>query len=213
MTPSSKQRPAIGESMSPAPAGIKSESPAATRPTSRRNFLSTSAVATFGFTIVPRHVLGGPGQTPPSRRLNIAGIGCGGMGGGDIATFTKLGANYVALCDVDESRAAGTFRAHPTARRYKDFREMLDKEAKNIDAVSIGTPDHIHAVAAMAAIKAGKHVYIQKPLAHSIFEARTLTEAAREHKVVTQMGNQGHSNDGTRQIAEWIWSGAIGAVR
>ena len=102
---------------------------------SRRSFLATSTASAFSFTIVPRHVLGGQGQTPPSERVNIAGIGCGGMGGGDIATLTKLGANYVALCDVDETRAAGTFNAHPKATRYKDFRVMIDKEAKNIDAV------------------------------------------------------------------------------
>ena len=122
-------------------------------PTSRRSFLKASSTLALCFTIVPRHVLGGAGQTPPSERVNIAGIGCGGMGGGDIATLTKLGANYVALCDVDETRAAGTFNAHPNARRYKDFRQMIDKEAKNIDAVSVGTPDHIHAVAAMARSK------------------------------------------------------------
>ena len=106
--------------------------PTDTDPISRRRFLAAGAASTaFSFTIVPRHVLGGPGQTPPSERPNIAGIGCGGMGGGDIATFTKLGANFIALCDVDETRAAGTFQAHPHARRYKDFREMIDREAKN----------------------------------------------------------------------------------
>src|SRR5438128_411265 len=129
---------------------------------SRRAFLSAAAGATASFTIVPRHVLGGPGHTPPSERLNVAGIGAGGMGGGDIATVSRLGANIVALCDVDEERAAGSFKAFPQARRYKDFRAMLDKEAKNIDAVTVGTPDHIHAMAAMAAIRAGKHVYCQK---------------------------------------------------
>ncbi len=164
--------------------------------TSRRKFLATSAAAAasaFSFSFVPRHVLGGPGQTAPSERPNIAGIGCGGMGGGDIATFTKLGANFIALCDVDEARAAGTFNAHPNARRYKDFREMIDKEAKNIDAVTVGTPDHIHAVAAMAAIKAGKHVYVQKPLTHTLLECRELTKAAKKAGVVTSMGNQDHA--------------------
>jgi predicted dehydrogenase len=180
----------------------------------RRGFLVKSVAASlFSFTIVPRHVLGGPGQTPPSERINIAGIGCGGMGGGDIATFTKLGANYIALCDVDEIRAAVTFNAHPKARRYKDFREMLDKEAKNIDAVSVGTPDHTHAVAAMAAIKAGKHVYVQKPLTHTLYECRELTKAARVAKVVTSMGNQGHASEGSRLTNEWIQAGIIGDVR
>ena len=185
-------------------------------PTSRRKFLATSAAAAstaFSFTIVPRHVLGGPGQTAPSERPNIAGIGCGGMGGGDIATFTKLGANFVALCDVDETRAAGTFNAHPNARRYKDFREMIDKEAKNIDAVTVGTPDHIHGVAAMSAIKAGKHVYVQKPLTHTLLECRELTKAAKKAGVVTSMGNQGHASEGSRLTNEWIQAGIIGDVR
>jgi predicted dehydrogenase len=184
--------------------------------TSRRAFLKTTAVAAstaFNFTIVPRHVLGGQGQTPPSERLSMAGIGCGGMGGGDIATFTRLGANFVALADVDDTRAAGTYNAHPQARRYKDFREMIEKEAKNIDAVTIGTPDHIHAVAAMAAIKAGKHVYVQKPLTHTLHECRELTKAARKAGIVTSMGNQGHASEGSRLTNEWIQSGIIGDVR
>jgi len=146
---------------------------------SRRKFLAAAAAGAFSFTIVPRHVLGGPGQTPPSERVNLAGIGAGGMGGGDIATFKKLGANIVALCDVDDERAAGSFNASPSARRYKDFRELLDKEAKAIDAVTVGTPDHIHAPASMAAIRAGKHVYCQKPLTHTLHECRELTKAAR----------------------------------
>ena len=184
--------------------------------TSRRQFLAkTSAAASslFAFSIVPRHVLGGPGQTAPSSRVNMAGIGCGGMGGGDIATFTKLGANFVALCDVDQTRAAGTFNAHPDARRYKDFREMIDKEAKNIDAVTVGTPDHIHAVAAMAAIHAGKHVYVQKPLTHTLHECRELTKAAKKGGVITSMGNQGHASEGSRLTNEWIQAGIIGDVR
>lgn len=188
--------------------------PTDTDPISRRRFLAAGAASTaFSFTIVPRHVLGGPGQTPPSERPNIAGIGCGGMGGGDIATFTKLGANFIALCDVDETRAAGTFQAHPHARRYKDFREMIDREAKNIDAVTVGTPDHIHGVAAMAALKAGKHVYVQKPLTHTLHECRELTKAARKAGVVTSMGNQGHASEGSRLTNEWIQAGLIGEVR
>jgi predicted dehydrogenase len=181
--------------------------------TSRREFLAASAALGLSFTIVPRHVLGGQGQTPPSERINVAGIGCGGMGGGDIATVSKLGANYVALCDVDEARAAGTFKAHPQARRYKDFREMLDREAKNIDAVTVGTPDHIHAVASMAAIRAGKHVYCQKPLTHTLHECRELTKAAKAAKIVTSMGNQGHASEGSRLTNEWIQAGVIGEVR
>ena len=135
------------------------------------------------------------------------------MGGGDIATHAKLGANVVALCDVDDVRAAGSFNRFPKARRYKDFRTMLDKEAANIDAVTVGTPDHIHAVASMAAIRAGKHVYCQKPLTHTLHECRELTKAARQAGVATQMGNQGHATEGSRLTNEWIQAGVIGPVR
>jgi predicted dehydrogenase len=145
--------------------------------------------------------------------VNVAGIGVGGMGGGDIATVSKLGTNIVALCDVDDERGAGSFNAFPKATRYKDFRVMLDKEAKNIDAVTVGTPDHIHAVAAMAAIRAGKHVYVQKPLTHTLHECRALTKAAAEAKVMTSMGNQGHASEGSRLTNEWIQAGVIGEVR
>ncbi|MBC8354005.1 MAG: Gfo/Idh/MocA family oxidoreductase [Planctomycetes bacterium] len=180
---------------------------------SRRKFLSATTATAFGFTIVPRHVLGGPGQTAPSDRVNVAGIGAGGMGGGDIATVSKLGTNIVALCDVDDVRAAGSFKAFPKARRYQDFRVMLEREANNIDAVTVGTPDHIHAVAAMAAIRAGKHVYVQKPLTHTLHECRTLTKAALDAKVMTSMGNQGHATEGARLTNEWIQAGIIGGVR
>jgi predicted dehydrogenase len=179
---------------------------------SRREFL-TAAAGAWAFTIVPRHVLGGAGFVAPSERVNIAGIGAGGMGGGDIATMAKLGANVVALCDVDDTRAAGSFNAYPMARRYKDFRVMLDKEAAHIDGCTVGTPDHTHAVAAMAAIRAGKHVYVQKPLTHTLRECRELTLAARQAKVVTQMGNQGHATEGARLTNEWIQAGVIGDVR
>jgi predicted dehydrogenase len=167
----------------------------------------------LNFAVVPRHVLGGPGFVAPSDRINVAGIGAGGMGGGDISTVSKLGANIVALCDVDEARAAGSFKAFPDAHRYKDFRELLDKEANRIDAVTVGTPDHIHAVAAMAAIRAGKHVYCQKPLTHTLHECRELTKAARAAGVATQMGNQGHATEGSRLTNEWIQAGIIGPVR
>ncbi|HUQ69254.1 MAG TPA: Gfo/Idh/MocA family oxidoreductase, partial [Planctomycetaceae bacterium] len=179
-------------------------------PTTRRRFLGAAA---FSFMIVPRHVLGGRGFVAPSERLRVAGIGVGGMGGGDVATIAKLGADYVALCDVDETRAAGSFGAHPQARRYKDFRELLDKEADKIDAVSVGTPDHVHAVASMAAIKAGKHVYCQKPLTHTLHECRELTKAAKAAGVMTSMGNQGHATEGARLTNEWIQAGVIGEVR
>jgi predicted dehydrogenase len=180
---------------------------------SRRAFLAAGSGVAFSFTIVPRHVLGGAGYLPPSERVSVAGIGAGGMGGGDISTVSKLGANIVALCDVDEARAAGSFGAFPKARRYKDFRELLDKEEKQIDAVTVGTPDHIHAVASLAAIRAGKHVYCQKPMTHTIQECRTLTKAARASGVATQMGNQGHATEGARLTNEWIQAGIIGEVR
>jgi predicted dehydrogenase len=190
----------------------KKNAPADAAKTSRRAFLSATGAA-ISFTIVPRHVLGGPGQTPPSDRIHVAGIGAGGMGGGDIATVSRLGANIVALCDVDEARAAGTFNAFPKARRYKDFRELLDKEAKNIDAVTVGTPDHVHAAISMAAIRAGKHVYCQKPLTHTLHECRELTKAARSAGVATSMGNQGHATEGARLTNEWLQAGLIGEVR
>jgi predicted dehydrogenase len=169
------------------------------------------AVASAAFMIVPRHVLGGPGHTAPSEKLNIAGIGVGGQGASDLRGVDSQ--NIVALCDVDWRHAAGTFRRYPNARKYKDFRKMLDKEDKNIDAVTVATPDHIHAPASMAAIKRGKHVYCEKPLTHSVYEARKIAEAAREYKVATQMGNQGQAKEGPRLMCEYIWDGAIGPVR
>jgi predicted dehydrogenase len=135
------------------------------------------------------------------------------MGGGDLATLARLGVNVVALCDVDDERAAGSYKAFPHARRYKDFRVMLDKEAKHIDAVSVGTPDHIHAVATLAAVRAGKHVYCQKPLTRTLHECRAVTLAARAAGVATQMGNQGHATEGARLTNDWIRAGVIGAVR
>jgi predicted dehydrogenase len=179
---------------------------------SRRAFLATTGGFALNFMIVPRHVLGGAGFIAPSERINVGGIGAGGMGGGDIATVARLGANIVALCDVDDQRAAGSYHAFPKARRYKDFREMIDKEGKQIDAVTVGTPDHIHAVASMAAIRAGKHVYCQKPLTHTLHECRELTRAARNAGVATQMGNQGHATEGARLTNEWIQAGIIGTV-
>ncbi|UCG47607.1 MAG: Gfo/Idh/MocA family oxidoreductase [Phycisphaerales bacterium] len=176
----------------------------------RRDFMGAAAAAA-AFTIVPSHVLGGPGRTAPSEKLNIAGIGVGGRGGNVLSGVSSQ--NIVALCDVDWSHAAGTFRRYPKARKYRDFREMLDKEDKNIHAVTVATPDHIHAPASMAAIKRGKHVYCEKPLTHSVYEARMIAKAAREHKVATQMGNQGQASPETRLICEYIWDGAIGAVR
>jgi predicted dehydrogenase len=175
----------------------------------RRRFLATTA-ATAAFTIVPGHVLGGAGHTAPSAKLNIAGIGVGGMGKSNLSQLETE--NIVALCDVDHAYAAGTFKKYPQAKVYSDYREMLDKE-KSIDAVMIATPDHTHAVVSMEAMRRGKHVYCQKPLTHDVYEARMLAKVARETGVTTQMGIQGHSMEGGRLICEWIWDGAIGEVR
>ena len=179
---------------------------------SRREFLKQGTAAA-AFFIVPRFVLGGRGYTAPSDQLVVAGVGVGGKGESDIANFAKTGKARIAyLCDVDERRAARTVKAFPQAKFYKDWRQMLDKEAKHIDAVSVSTPDHNHAIITLAAMQLGKHVYVQKPLTHDIYEARALTEAAKKYKVVTQMGNQGASNDGVRQLQEWYDTGTIGEV-
>ena len=179
---------------------------------SRRKFIRNTAVLGGAFFIVPRHVLG-RGFIAPSDKLNIAAIGAGGKGASDIAEFAKSPrVNIVALCDVDDRQAADTRKKFPDATYYKDFRVMLDKEKNNIDACSISTPDNTHAVATIAAMQLGKHVYTQKPLTHDIYEARMLTEAAKKYKVVTQMGNQGGSGDGVRLGKEIYMSGMIGQV-
>ncbi|WP_293786149.1 Gfo/Idh/MocA family oxidoreductase [uncultured Pedobacter sp.] len=179
----------------------------------RRDFIKTSAIAAAAFMIVPRHVLGGTGYLAPSDRLLVAGVGVGGKGQSDLDMFYKSGkADIAFLCDVDDRRAANSVKAFPKAKYYKDWREMLDKEHKNFDAVSVSTPDHNHAIQALAAMQLGKHVYVQKPLTHDIYEARILTAAAKKYKVVTQMGNQGASNDGPRQMKEWYEAGLIGDV-
>jgi len=176
----------------------------------RRAFLGGAAGAVAAFTIVPSSVLGGAGGQPPSEKLNLAAIGIGGMGASNINACSTE--NFVALCDVDDGYAGKVFGKFPNAKKYKDFRVMLDKEDKNIDGVVIATPDHTHGVVAMACLQRRKHIYLQKPLAHSIWEVRKLTEAAREAKVQTQMGNQGHSSDEIRMLNEWIADGAIGPV-
>ena len=163
--------------------------------TSRRSFIKKSAIATSAFYIVPRHVLGGTGYTAPSDRLNLAAIGAGGKGRSDIELASVGGRERVAaLCDVDFSHnAADSVERFPDAKRYADYRVMLD-EMSDIDAVTISTPDHVHAPAAKFAMERGVHVYVQKPMTHNIREARMLTEMAREKQIVSQMGNQGASN-------------------
>jgi len=204
---------------------------------SRRTFMkgsaSTAAAFALGPMIVPRHVLGGVGYRAPSDTLNVAMVGIGGMGMSNFAALVASGVNVVAICDADfpyvERSLANRMRpaqgqsgpsasalalqaAYTKAAKYSDFRIMLDKQ-KDIEAVSIATPDHLHAVIAYTAMKAGKHVYVQKPLTYSVQEARILAKTARDMKVVTQMGNQGHSMDGTRRIVELIGAGVIGPVK
>src|SRR5687768_9185332 len=180
------------------------------RALSRRQFLRGTAAGTLGITVLPRHVLG-LGATSPNEKLNIAAIGCAGKGGDDINGVASE--NIVALCDVDWRHAAGTFKKFPNAKRYKDYRRMLDEVGKAIDAVVVATPDHHHAFASMHAIKLGKHVYCEKPLTHSVWEARQVADAARAAKVATQMGNQGQASEGRRILSEMVWDGAIGPVR
>ena len=178
--------------------------------TKRRSFLKTAAAAAFGCQFIPRHVLGGEGKNPPSRKLNIAAIGAGGQAASDLKNMGDE--NIVALCDVDDCRGKDMFKKYPQAKRYKDFRKMLAEMSDKIDAVLVGTPDHTHAVAAIAAMQHGKHVYCEKPLAHSVAEVRAMRKVALERKVITQVGNQGHSSDSIRVFCEWIWDGAIGNV-
>ncbi len=178
---------------------------------SRRSFIKQSAIAFAGISIVPRHVLG-QGYTAPSDQLNIAAIGGGGKGYTDILHAWNEGkSNVAAICDVDWNMAANAFKKFKKAKRFKDYRKLLD-QVKDLDAITISTPDHTHAVIAMAAMKRGIHVYVQKPLTHNIYEARMLTEAARKYKVVTQMGNQGASGDGVAKMQAWFDEGAIGKV-
>jgi predicted dehydrogenase len=178
------------------------------RKISRRTFFFGGALALAGCATGTRRAAR---RVSANEKLNIAGIGVGGMGGGDV--HAMAGENIVALCDVDWKQAGGTFKDFPNAGQYKDFRRMLDKEHGNIDAVTVSTPDHVHAFAAMAAIELGKHVRVQKPLTHTVEEARKLAQAARKYKVVTQMGNQGHAEAGVREACEMLWSGVIGQVR
>ena len=180
-------------------------------PSPRRQFLKTAATAAAGFMIVPRHVLGGPGYVPPSDKVNVAAIGVGGKGRSGIRAVESQ--NIVALCDVDDKMAADARSSYPRASYHRDFRRMLDERADDIDAVMISTPDHTHAVTGLAAMALGKHVYIEKPLAHSIEEVRALSRAAAANPaLITQMGNQGASGEGIRQTQEIYESGALGQV-
>ena len=179
----------------------------------RRKFVQSSAASLAGFTIVPRHVLGGKDHIPPSDKLNIAAIGCGGKGSVNIRLSYNEGSdNIVALCDVDDRMAVDARKQFTKAPYYRDYRKMLDDLGDSIDAVLVSTPDHMHGVQALDAMKRGLHVYCEKPLTHDIYEARILTEAAEKYRVVTQMGNQGSSGDSTRYVESWIQGGLIGDV-
>ena len=180
-------------------------------PSNRRQFLRTAATAAAAFTIVPRHVLGGKGYQAPSDTVNIAAIGAGGKATGTLRNM--MSENVMALCDVDDSRAAETRERFPDASYDKDFRVMLDKYGDDIDAVVVTTPDHMHATAGLAAMEMGKHVYIEKPLARTIAEVRMLTKMAESKpELITQMGNQGASGDGIRRTQELYEAGLIGDV-
>jgi predicted dehydrogenase len=186
---------------------------------SRRDFMGRTAAAAAGLMIVPRHVLGGRGYQAPSDTLNIGCVGVWGKGASDIASVSTE--NIVAVCDVDDEMMAKFLyngentpeqkAKYDKANKYRDFREMLGKE-KSIDAVTVTIPDHSHAVVAMMAMKMGKHVFVQKPLTHTVKEARLLAQQAKKANIVSQMGNQGHAGEGARLVCEWIWDGAVGPV-
>lgn len=183
-----------------------------TRPSglSRRQFLYRSALATAGAAAFQTYAQSGH-LTGSGDKLRIACVGAGGKGGSDIRCCSKE--EIVALCDVDENRASNSRKAHPNAKFYSDWREMLEKEEKNIDAVTVSTPDHLHALVASAAMKLGKHVYCQKPLTQTVYEARYLRKLAKDQGLITQMGNQGSSEDGLRRAVEIVHSGVIGPVK
>jgi predicted dehydrogenase len=180
------------------------------RSSSRRQFLQHAGAGVALFNI--RRLVQGAENVAPNAKLNVAGIGIGSRGGADVGEVAGLGHNIVALCDVDEKYAAKEFAKYPNAKQFKDYRVMLDKMGKEIDAVVIGTPDHTHAIISMEAMRQGKHVYCEKPLAHSVHEVRALMAASHQYKVVTQLGNQGHSSNTIRRLCEWVWAGAIGQV-
>ncbi len=177
----------------------------------RRNFLRNSTLTGGAFLILPNSKLAFAAEA--NSKLNLAAIGVGGQGAGNINNLAGLGVNIVALCDVDQKWAAGTFKKFPQAKAFTDFRRMFDEMEKQIDAVVVSTPDHTHAVAAVAAMRRGKHVYCEKPLARTVHEVRVMRETALKTKVVTQMGNQGSADKKLRRAVELVWGGVIGEVR
>src|ERR1043165_1735608 len=177
----------------------------------RRSFLRKSATAGAGLLILRNSKLAFAYEA--NSKLNIAGIGVGGQGRGRLDAFSGMGNNLVAFCDVDAKRAGDIYQKHPDAKRYQDFRKMFDEMEKQIDAVLVATPDHTHAVASVAAMKLGKHVYCEKPLTRTVHEARVMRETAARQKVVTQMGNQGSAETRLQHEVELVWDGVIGDVR
>jgi len=177
---------------------------------SRRDFIGTTSLAAAGLSIVPSNTIAGLGHKAPSDKLNIAGVGIGGMGFSNLKNMTTE--NIVALCDIDWDHSKDCFNNFPKAKKYWDWRKMYDEMDKSIDAVLVATADHNHAIVASHAMTLNKHVYVQKPLTHSVYESRLLTRLAVKHKVATSMGNQGSSDVGVRLIQEWLWNGEIGEV-
>lgn len=179
---------------------------------SRREFLKNASLAS-GLLILPSSVLGREGNTSPNSRINVACVGVGGMGEGDMNGTAAAGAEIVGLCDVDSGRLDRAGRKYGKAKKFKDYRELLDKLDKEIDAVTISTPDHTHFTVTMTAVMLRKHVYVQKPMAHTVDQCIRLAEAAKKYKVVTQMGNQGHSQTHIRVAKEWYEAGLLGEVK
>lgn len=177
---------------------------------SRRKFIENTALAAAGFTILPSQVVSGLGHTMPSDKLNIAGVGVGGRGFGVLKGLESQ--NIVALCDVDWQYSKGCFDYFPNAKKYYDWRKMFDEMGNDIDAVMVATADHTHAIVAAHAMTMGKHVYVEKPLTHSVYESRLLTRLAEKHQVATQMGNQGSSGEDVRVATDWLWNNEIGEV-
>lgn len=183
---------------------------------SRRSFLKTGATAALGLSLAPGMFASAADRKskkaaqPSTAKLKILGVGIGGRGASDLREMETE--DIIGLCDVDEKYAAHVFERYPNAKRYTDYRKMFDELLDQADAVMVATADHTHAIIAAEAIAAGKHVYCEKPLVHSIYEARLLTKLAAKHKVSTQMGNQGASEEGVRKVCEWIWNGEIGEV-
>jgi hypothetical protein len=170
-----------------------------------------SVFAAAGLTVLPGNVISGLGYRPPSDKLNIAGVGVGGRGGSVLRGVANE--NIVALCDIDWRHAERTFSTYPKAKKYWDWRIMLDEMNSSIDAVIVATADHTHAIVGAHAMTMGKHVYVEKPLTHTVYESRLLTRLAEKYKVATQMGNNGASEEGVSKICEWIWNGEIGEVK